>query len=334
MKARFPSSGLLQLVFVSTIFSSTSLAFFRPSFHPARKESHSIQEILPSGSRDDILSQALSQAFNSSFGYNPAYATALDIFSALESKPSCYRSAAASLVLDCSAIGENNVQGSGIRVAYAAQLAVCEFEATGINFPQECRDLNNRKFQEIKVMKCVKRLEGRPQWWTTLSNNIQNAAVMCSAVRYEVEKGMISLSWWTIIPLTMLYTDQILALHKNITRVQQSLFSTLDSSLAEVWESITTQKEFTGTWRRALDEVLGDLEEAKAEVTGALKAAEANATGVIRRFAKEVESTRKETQQAAGGLDQVATKNPKTKSKYLAYHTVSPFVGRAVNLKG
>lgn len=181
---------LLLLVFISAIFSSTSFALSRLSFLPAQKDSPSIRDVWQSDPGDDVLSHALSRAFPTSFQHNPAYTSALDIFRSLQSKPSCHRSAAASLVLDCSSL-DGKPQDGGLKILYAAQLAVCEFEATGINFPRECKDLDG-KWLEVKVMKCVRKLERRPQWWTTLSNNIQSAVVMCSAIRHEVEKGKLS----------------------------------------------------------------------------------------------------------------------------------------------
>lgn len=191
MKAPFNPGVLLLLFFISTILSSTSVALSRLSFLPTRKELPSTQDVWAPDPGDDVLSHALSRVFPTSFQHNPAYASALDIFRSLESKPSCHRSAAASLVLDCSALDDKKQDG-GLKISYAAQLAVCEFEATGISFPRECKDLGGGKWLEVKVMKCVKKLEERPQWWTTLSNNIQSAVVMCSAIRHEVEKGKIS----------------------------------------------------------------------------------------------------------------------------------------------
>lgn len=191
MKSLFHPSVLLLLVLISTMFSSMSLAFSRLSFRPTQKDSPSIQDTWLPDPGDDMLSHALSRVFPPSFQHNPVYASALEIFRSLESKPSCHRSAAASLVLDCSSL-EDRPQDGGLKISYAAQLAVCEFEATGISFPRECKDLDGGKWLEVKVMKCVKKLEERPQWWTTLSNNIQSAVVMCSAIRHEVEKGKVS----------------------------------------------------------------------------------------------------------------------------------------------
>lgn len=181
-------SMFLLLIFIFAISPPTSLAYSRLSFFASQKEPISIPKTWSPDLDDNVLSLALSKAFPSSFQQNPAYASALDIFRSLELKPSCHRSAAASLVLDCGALESRKSQDGGLKIFYAARLAICEFEATGISFPQECNDLDG-KLQEIKVMRCVKKLEERPQWWTTLSNNIQSAAVMCSAVRHEIEKG-------------------------------------------------------------------------------------------------------------------------------------------------
>ena len=53
-------------------------------------------------------------------------------------------------------------------------------------YPPECKGLGGKRDGHKR---CIKRLEERPQWWTTLSNNIQNAMMVCAAVRHEVEQG-------------------------------------------------------------------------------------------------------------------------------------------------
>ncbi len=86
------------------------------------------------------------------------------------------------------------VTGSNdIRVQFAARLAICEFEATGISYPKECRKLEDGGASDTELPRCVKRLEEKPQWWTSLSNSIQNVVVICTAVKHEVEKGLLAL---------------------------------------------------------------------------------------------------------------------------------------------
>lgn len=187
MKTFSGISGFLYLVLVTITLLSKSLAFSL-SFPRTQGKSPSILDTQATDHENDVLSEALSRAFPPSHGHNPAYVAALAVFRDLESKTSCHRTAAASLVSDCSTIeGKNDI----LKITYAAQLAVCEFETTGIKYPRECQSTDGSPLRETRVMECVRRLEERPQWWTTLSNNIQSAVVMCSAVRHEVEKGTV-----------------------------------------------------------------------------------------------------------------------------------------------
>lgn len=103
----------------------------------------------------------------------------------------------------------------------------------------------------------------------------------------------------------LIYADQLLALHKNITKTQQSLFIALETSLNESWESISTQKEFAGTWRRILSDVLGELMQTKREVVNAMKGVGADATEVIRRFIEELGDVKKNNREAVMEMDQV-----------------------------
>jgi hypothetical protein len=172
-----------------SLFSCPVFCLSRPSFFGYRESKPSILTSWALSPEEDALSQVLSEAFSPSFHQNPAYESAFAVFRALESKPSCHRFAAASLVFDCRSMQEGGDADQDLKLLYAAQLAVCEFQVAGIEFPNECRELNNVKVSKAQVSACARNLGGRPQWWTTLSNNMQNAAVMCSAVRHELETG-------------------------------------------------------------------------------------------------------------------------------------------------
>jgi len=143
--------------------------------------------VVPLNYKFDVLAETLEKVtFPSSFHKDPAYASMLVYLNSLESKPSCHRTATASFISDCSALSDSS-RDIDLRYHYAAQLAICEFEATGVRYPDECKGLS-RKHKGHK--RCIKRLEERPQWWTTLSNNIQNALMLCKAMGQQVEKGM------------------------------------------------------------------------------------------------------------------------------------------------
>jgi len=162
---------LFSLLMLLSIPSGRGFSFPRFVVEPTLP---SIQEL-----QTDVLADSLAKTFPANTHQNPAYSSVLIYLSSLESKPSCHRAATAAFISDCNSLDTTR---SDLRYRYAARLAVCEFEATGILYPPECRDGDGHK-------KCIKRLEERPQWWTTLSNNIQNAMVICAAVRHEVEKG-------------------------------------------------------------------------------------------------------------------------------------------------
>jgi len=119
-----------------------------------------------------------------------AHSEALQLLQSLESKSSCHGEATSSLMLDCSTLDTKSVNGH-IRTTYAVKLAICEFESTGINYPGECKAIRSgTPILQHSLTRCLKMLEEKPQYWTTLSNNIQNVMALCAASRFEVEKGM------------------------------------------------------------------------------------------------------------------------------------------------
>ncbi|KAF8243185.1 hypothetical protein K440DRAFT_637719 [Wilcoxina mikolae CBS 423.85] len=260
------SSALKYILFSFLILLSIPLGrgFIFPRFavEPAPP---SIQDL-----HSDVLADSLAKAFPSNTHQNPAYASVLMYLSSLESKPSCHRSATATLISDCNTL---DISDSDLRYRYAARLAVCEFEATGIWYPSECRDRNGQK-------KCIKRLEERPQWWTTLSNNIQNAMVICAAVRHEVEK------------------DSLLELHRNVTKVQERLFKVMDVSLNQVWRDQEEQKDFVGGWETLLHRVKEDLSELQLDVTTKMRMGEKTLeevlSGLLERVMEEQKAQKNE----------------------------------------
>ena len=152
---------------------------------------------------------------------------AIGYISSLRSGPSCARFATATLLRSCQDV-EGAVQSTRddtesfevtldqLKSTYAARLAVCELIEAGASVPSECSSLTpagrprqERNLARILVRKttmksqdgmpnpdgatlkqCLTSLESRPQWWTSYSNNRQNAVVMCQAVRGQIERGL------------------------------------------------------------------------------------------------------------------------------------------------
>lgn len=144
------------------------------------------------------LSASLRDAFPESTHHHPAYSSVVVLLDSLVTAPSCHRTATTEFIAECNDLIAGADNAMELKMHYAVRLAVCEFEASGIQFPGECSNLGKgggvgrsvRPATEKKrVHSCLKKLEARPQWWTTLSNNLQNAIVICAAVRNEVEEG-------------------------------------------------------------------------------------------------------------------------------------------------
>lgn len=88
-----------------------------------------------------------------------------------------------------------------VRSMYAAQLAICEIEGAGAPIPANCQfnvpasltsDHAFLKKGSKQLERCLGTLESRPQWWTSYSNNKQNAILLCQAARVGIDKGKIS----------------------------------------------------------------------------------------------------------------------------------------------
>ena len=125
----------------------------------------------------------------------------------MQSAPSCNRRATSSLLASCQSIegpsSSAEIKLDDLRSAYATMLAICELRSAGAPLPPDCgsfsmvldsdqsKAYDNHDKRNLNL--CLKSLESRPQWWTSYSNNKQNAAVICQAARIDIEKG----EWYT-----------------------------------------------------------------------------------------------------------------------------------------
>ena len=129
-------------------------------------------------------------------GVGPSHHDAIRLLKALGSRSSCHGEATSSLLVDCAAL-EGGALDVNVKISYAVRLAICEFKSAGVSYPSECKKLGSAGSGAYKPtpaqQKCIKKLEEKPQHWTTLSNNIQNAVALCAAARHEIDKGYINL---------------------------------------------------------------------------------------------------------------------------------------------
>ena len=132
------------------------------------------------------------------------FSHALELLASIQASPSCNRLATSELLDSCQSIdgsqpdAETSIED--YRSVYAAQLAMCEIGSASPIKPTACdhlikdmKDHRNRKghrtVRKDRLNQCLHALESRAQWWTSYSNNRQNAAVMCQAARLDIEKG-------------------------------------------------------------------------------------------------------------------------------------------------
>ena len=131
------------------------------------------------------------------------YMQAKQLLILMQSAPSCNRIATSNLLTSCQSIESpsSNTEAAieDVRAIYAAQLAICELRSAGAQIPTHCNSMlpTNEDLQaplrntpeSRELTQCLQTLESRPQWWTSYSNNKQNAVVMCRAARVDIERG-------------------------------------------------------------------------------------------------------------------------------------------------
>ncbi|KAJ5646926.1 hypothetical protein N7490_003298 [Penicillium lividum] len=199
------------------------------------------------------------------------FSQAVQILDSMNSSPSCHRIAATKLVTSCQQMGGKDPKSRDeyesldqTRSIYAARLAICELEGAGSSTPSQCRSLTappvDTKSRFLFMAKakpsdsgvaeypkevlelCLKTLESRPQWWTSYSNNRQNAMVICQAARMETEK------------------DELLNLHRSIVDSNVKLNDGLQLALQKAAMDSVKNEAFFEAVKALQERLLVDLE--------------------------------------------------------------------------
>lgn len=175
----------------------------------------------------------------------------------------------------CQEFGGNGNAGSDthetldrIRSVYAARLAICELDGAGASVPSPCLPVTatpsttksrfgfTAKFKAANngtdsvpselLEQCLRALESRPQWWTSYSNNRQNAMVICQASRMEVEQ------------------EELLNLHWSILKSSVKLDEGLQAAIRNAAMEATRHQAFVQAVQALQEELLHDLEETQS----------------------------------------------------------------------
>ncbi|KAL4885661.1 hypothetical protein BJY04DRAFT_214449 [Aspergillus karnatakaensis] len=235
-----------------------------------------------------------------------SFALAAEIIGSIKlSPPSCNQIAASRLITPCESIGQKpdtsmktdtNFELENAQSVYAARLALCELSGAGASMPQACLSINappgqqkrtfgffskrvpaadDDYFVSTEVLEpCLRALESRPQWWTSYSNNKQNAEVICQAARIEKEKREILELYNTLRKSTVHMNDGLQAaqrmadeesashrdfVHSTELLRQQTLRDTEESMSSLVHKFDGASQELLSKQRTAFEAILLDL---------------------------------------------------------------------------
>ena len=130
------------------------------------------------GSSIDILNQS-PDLIPHAEAKPPPLTDLLTTLSILQRKPTCYRTAATSLIHHCKVLSSDIPDPD--RVHFAIKLTTCELDLIN-QTPPVCRI-------EAHWRDCVRILAGKDTWWTTFSGNLREVTNVCWIGRQEVEKG-------------------------------------------------------------------------------------------------------------------------------------------------
>lgn len=204
---------------------------------------------------------------------NVFFSQALRLLDSMQHAPSCNQRAVASLITSCQALSPETSERrhythsdsdlDHVKSLYAARLAVCEITGTGAAIPEKCLDTfpshNSRRpqyqdssqgFQVVDEERnipatvletCLRSLESKPQWWTSYSNSRQNAAVMCHAARFDIEK------------------EELLNHYRSLTEVTSGLNMHLNRSLEDSYTQAQQHRAFIRSIDTLRQNLLRDL---------------------------------------------------------------------------
>lgn len=97
---------------------------------------------------------------------------------------------------------------------------------------------------------CLRSLESRPQWWTSYSNNRQNAMIICQASRIEAEK------------------EEMLGLHQSLAKSTIKLDEGLQEALRRAAGTSAEHQAFLLTVQALQERLSSELEESGSLLRG------------------------------------------------------------------
>ena len=132
---------------------------------------------------------------------DPVFEKAMHVIDSLAAQSTCHQQAAAQLLITCKAAGKDSKLGSGrheflerTKSTYAVRVAVCETGEGRAAVPAACRlvlDMPQHSQGDLEVINskqlasCLEALMTEHYYWTSYSNNRQEANTLCQAGSLE-----------------------------------------------------------------------------------------------------------------------------------------------------
>lgn len=262
--------------------------------------------------------------------HNRVFSDAIQLFDSMKTSPSCSRIAAMKLLNSCQTLDESDSSVGPdiantldrVKSIYAARLALCELSGAGASFPLSCSSIqitsskthneSNSDLPDVAddfptpvVENCLSGLESRPQWWTSYSNNRQNAIVICQAARIEMEK------------------EEMLNLHKALAKNSYHVKSALKEVLEDAAAESLQQKIFLDKIHAMREQLIADLLENSSQTRSLFAGLLQDFEGYLGTSISKVLSRLKDVEEDSSALNKVFIVEAKTK------RNVTDLVGHA-----
>ncbi|PLN75846.1 putative nuclear membrane fusion protein Kar5 [Aspergillus taichungensis] len=264
--------------------------------------------------------------------HDAIYTGAIQILESINTSPSCNRMAASKLVTSCQSLGDKSSDSPDsetyvilerVRSLYAARLAICELEGAGAFVPRPCIPVTvsappkkrifgissrskpplNPVDQESAVLLegCLKTLESRPQWWTSYSNNRQNAVVICQAARIEGEKEELLELYRSIVESSSKLSDGLYDALRAATAQSSQYRAFMDTTEAMQVRLRHEMRETESHFKSFLASIFEGIEASAYSAMSALTSAIENFQTQALTFEKDIQNISRE----AGGLQYI-----------------------------
>lgn len=136
----------------------------------------------------------------------------------------CIHKALGDFVQQCRVHGADKVSAN-VRKQLAVRLAICEFQDSGVDYPNLCKKLDS----DSSYHQCVQDLQGSAQWWTLYSGNFRKLRLLClEEAAPFLQQDMVRL----FFNVTQLYGDfyaEAEAVSKRARQEQRELLTLLTS---------------------------------------------------------------------------------------------------------